>query len=390
MRNLVLPQLADRVDRADNEQDDGEKQVVLCVEIENPPEDMEHSWVIEGVGVDIGGKGGKATAELACDPGSNAQEDTFPIRLAPVEQYNLLYAVSIASSSDPLEAGPDDAQAQAVLRHLGTGELQRPVAITVNAHPIQRSSHSNDPVQPAETFVSRWNCTLDLAGYYASAQSSVTANPRASMIAPSLQPVPSAAKKGRYNRPPHLASLALNQIAGDKRYSLASLLQGDTPVSDESGSAKPLMPSRIINPNRLPMSRQASAAGVGMRDQRATDGLLVSAKLLSDHHPRGTEPGLKALDEFTVEIFVQNVSEAVRRFRLSVPRSGDAGQRQSGISASPAIIPLENDVRCGPLLPGASLASRMRFVAMRDGVHRIDRLRVIGVGSEDVLDHVIS
>ena len=56
-------------------------------------------------------------------------------------------------------------------------------------------------------------------------------------------------------------------------------------------------------------------------------------------------------------------------------------------AAAPAIIALETDVRCGPLLPGASLAARLRFLALRDGVHRIDKLRLTGVG--DDFDFVI-
>lgn len=51
-------------------------------------------------------------------------------------------------------------------------------------------------------------------------------------------------------------------------------------------------------------------------------------------------------------------------------------------AAAPALIPLETDVRCGPLLPGASLAARIRFLALRQGVHRIERLRLSGMGDE--------
>lgn len=149
------------------------------------------------------------------------------------------------------------------------------------------------------------------------------------------------------------------------------------------------MPSQIVN-GRMPASRQVSVAASGMRDQKGSDGLLVSAKLLGNNNSgTGQDARIKALDEFTVEIFVQNISDATRRFKLSVPRTSSTGQRQDAV-ASPTIIPLENDVRCGPLLPGASLAARMRFIAMRDGLHKIDQLRVVGVGSEDVLDHVIS
>lgn len=45
-------------------------------------------------------------------------------------------------------------------------------------------------------------------------------------------------------------------------------------------------------------------------------------------------------------------------------------------------------MRCGPLLPGASLAARIRFLALRDGVHRIDKMRITGVGED--FDFVIS
>lgn len=51
-------------------------------------------------------------------------------------------------------------------------------------------------------------------------------------------------------------------------------------------------------------------------------------------------------------------------------------------AAAPALVPLETDVRCGPLLPGASLAARIRFLALREGVHRIERLRLTGMGDE--------
>lgn len=51
-------------------------------------------------------------------------------------------------------------------------------------------------------------------------------------------------------------------------------------------------------------------------------------------------------------------------------------------AAAPALVPLETDVRCGPLLPGASLAARIRFLALRDGVHRIERLMLTGMGDE--------
>jgi hypothetical protein len=54
----------------------------------------------------------------------------------------------------------------------------------------------------------------------------------------------------------------------------------------------------------------------------------------------------------------------------------------SHLASAPALMPLEDDVRCGPLLPGASLSARMRFLALRDGVHTLDKLRVTGANEE--------
>ena len=52
------------------------------------------------------------------------------------------------------------------------------------------------------------------------------------------------------------------------------------------------------------------------------------------------------------------------------------------LSSTPALVPLEDDVRCGPLLPGASMAARMRFLPLRKGVHALERLRVTGANEE--------
>lgn len=54
----------------------------------------------------------------------------------------------------------------------------------------------------------------------------------------------------------------------------------------------------------------------------------------------------------------------------------------SYLSASTPLIPLEDNIRCGPLLPGASLSARIRFLPLREGIHQIERLRVVGVGDE--------
>ena len=59
-------------------------------------------------------------------------------------------------------------------------------------------------------------------------------------------------------------------------------------------------------------------------------------------------------------------------------------------ASAPAIIPLENDIRCGPLLPSAGLSARMRFMALRTGVHSIDGLRISGTGGDNEYEHLVS
>ena len=52
------------------------------------------------------------------------------------------------------------------------------------------------------------------------------------------------------------------------------------------------------------------------------------------------------------------------------------------LSSAPPLVPLEDDVRCGPLRPGASLSSRIRFLALRDGVFKVDKLRITGLDND--------
>jgi hypothetical protein len=280
MRTLFLPQLLPVRDPDESPSlgesggADGERRIVLCVEIENPSEGVQiDGFEIEGVTVDVGGKGAKATAELVCQP--EQKNGVFPLRLRPVEQYNLLYAVNISSSPDAT----------------GKGDEQRPIAITVIGRPYIGETY------PTSTFHSRWNCTLDLS-FYASLFAPPTAPPqvRNSLTKPITSPTA--------------------VVAGDKRYSLASL------NSDRS------------NPHRAPL-RPVVSSGVNGRvpscrgpQQPISDpssGLLVSVKLLPPS-PEGRST-VRVLEPFSVEVFVHNRTDEVRRFKLSLPgRDGGAGK----------------------------------------------------------------
>jgi hypothetical protein len=321
MRNLVLPQLIPPSgDSGGDDGDDEEKKVVLCVEIENAPDGLTPSlpFRVNRVEVEIGGKGGKATASLTCQPEPSS---VFPLNLQPMEQYNLLYGVSVATMTEG-EGWEDDQAARAVLRNLGTGEVNRPVSITVIGRPYYLTD-SGETRWPTREFNSRWNCNLDLSAYYASLPS---------FTAPVAGP-----SKQRSSKP---VIVPQNAIVGDKRYSLATLLAGDkeesfSPVSVNRPpslppprrmiSGKPMMPSQLANQagNRLSSVR---TIGQGPADEKA--GLMISVKMIEDEDEQqeGRRKTVQALEEFSVEVYVNNRTEEVRRFRLSIPSHREDGR----------------------------------------------------------------
>ncbi|KAK8849494.1 hypothetical protein IAR55_004828 [Kwoniella newhampshirensis] len=392
MRTLFLPQLLPprSSEDANDDEIEGERRVVLCVEVENSVEsDLRNGFEVEKVNVEVGGKGGKATTELVCQPAG----DVFPLRLGSIEQYNLLYAVSIASRT--VREVNSKGVEEAVANSLGRGDEQRPVSITV----IGRPYHGQDRTSlayPTHTFHSRWNCSLDLAPFYAS------------QSAKQAQPIKNRFSKTLYAPP--------NAIVGDKRYSLASLVSAekDREHAQMQARNRPLMPSQAMN---VPSNNRVASLA---RFAPSEHGLLMSVKLLPQAQREGsTSTIIKPLEPFSIEVFVHNRTDEVRRFRLSIPSREGSGwdvrvrevldrrrKRRddepdwgledpvlksalaSHIASAPALIPLENDIRCGPLLPGTSLSARIRFMALREGVHRVDKLRVIGVGDE--VDFVMS
>ncbi|KAF7301902.1 hypothetical protein MIND_00756200 [Mycena indigotica] len=87
------------------------------------------------------------------------------------------------------------------------------------------------------------------------------------------------------------------------------------------------------------------------------------------------------LDHFTLDVFVFNQSEWTRRFEVTCPTDRRRGRaRNPGEKApSPGIVPLDNRVRIGPLLPAACQSVRMEFLAVTPGVHSIDTLTITDV-----------
>ncbi|KAJ7653475.1 TRAPP trafficking subunit Trs65-domain-containing protein [Mycena rosella] len=88
------------------------------------------------------------------------------------------------------------------------------------------------------------------------------------------------------------------------------------------------------------------------------------------------------LDHFTLDVFVFNQSEWTRRFEVTCPdRRRGRGRNPGDKTPSPGIVPLDNRVRIGPLLPAACQSVRMEFLAVTPGVHSINTLTLTDVVS---------
>ncbi|BGP00595.1 Proteophosphoglycan 5 [Rhodotorula toruloides ATCC 204091] len=138
----------------------------------------------------------------------------------------------------------------------------------------------------------------------------------------------------------------------------------------------------------------------------------AAARALAEHTNLATSrmPRINLLDVFLVEIFVFNQSDQVKRFTVGVPPEhmhGDATARE-GKEVAPAgpagtvkgrksasllaeqdakvarLVPLENDVRIGPLAPNSCASVGIRFLAIRPGSHVVEQLRLVDLsdGSE--------
>ena len=178
---VLLPETEGTIADLDEEEKDRErreagreeKTVVLCVEIENSGDlGIGAGFLVEKVDVSIGGEGAKATligwGDHAFSP--NAAKNMFPLKIGPLAQYNLLYAVTFMRSPEEMDAF---SFARGSNPNGSWQDLQRAVTINVFGKPYfpPPSTETKVVVQaanlakvsyPTQTFSSRWNCVLDL------------------------------------------------------------------------------------------------------------------------------------------------------------------------------------------------------------------------------------
>ncbi|KAL7411827.1 TRAPP trafficking subunit Trs65-domain-containing protein [Mrakia frigida] len=508
MRTVFLPQLllddykATSGDDDPLDDEDEDRKVVMSVEVEATGGGTDGmggeniGFEIESVEVKVGGVATGAKAELLEPPCANEGEGKtgFPLPLHSLDQYNLLYAVSSSLSSHynpsatplppptpmstiTLPSLPSTVQQQQG-RHVSQqhppppsvpSESVRPVSIAVVGRPFIDVDGVKE--YPTASFVSRWNCTLDLSHLDATSDKRISLPAVAGVLSSHSHSSPSSSAA---------ASRPTSMIAGNRRFSAASLtafshnnnqvllpssnqqqLNGHLPPlppppsSSSNGlppptPAFPSYPPSQAQPPLLPPS-QLAFANSGNSPQRPTsamdarrrttlgenppptpapgrpfsnaggggngwdqgtssttaeaDGVLISISVLL---PEGGKRAIKVLEPFSLEVFVFNKSSRTRRFSIGVPEKrrrrdpalaidrttlpgqggGDVGMGESHLhahlvehlSSSTPLIPLENHIRVGPLLPATSQSVRMRFMALEEGVWEVETLQITGVG----------
>jgi hypothetical protein len=211
-----------------------EHTIMLCVELEHAGEAPE-AFLVEAVDVAIGVGGGARVRLLPwCEKPS---QEIFPLRLDMHEQCNLLFAVELFGSPVPDKETLLFKASNATT----TGELQRPVTITVQGRPFSgkflngdrsgaKVDETDKPVFPTRAFPSRWNCVLDLAPQrpLGASQRESEALPEPPTPFPTTVPRLSTSMDQRGQQ---------NPVAGFKRFALQSSYVPRSPLQTPPQSA---------------------------------------------------------------------------------------------------------------------------------------------------------
>ncbi|KAF9011730.1 hypothetical protein BDQ17DRAFT_1387346 [Cyathus striatus] len=299
MRTVFVPYVLLPTEEGDQERDrreagTEERTVVLCVEVENSGEaGSKVGFMVEKVDVNIGGEGAKTTLIGWGDAGLSAspEKSTFPLKVTPLAQVNLLYAVTFVRSPEELDAF-SYAKRRSLTAPGGPGlasELQKAVAINVFGKPYaisfdidseedgteggeeseeeMDSEHAEDYAYPTDTFSSRWNCVLDLTVHSVNPPPDDLESEPPSALPEPPSPFPTYALRSAAakNISPgtsvlfsatSLSSPPLTSIADGRRHTLP------TPIAGlPARSLKSITPNRASLPFMLPPSEGGSPRG---------------------------------------------------------------------------------------------------------------------------------
>ncbi|KAF8635606.1 hypothetical protein AX15_000246 [Amanita polypyramis BW_CC] len=393
-----------------------ERTVVLCIEIENSGESgPDVGFEVEKVVVNVGGEDTEARLIGWGEASLKNMDESkiFPLYIDSCAQYNILYAVWFLHPPDEL-SGPLLNRGQSSSGP--SAALQRAVAIYVHGKPYEkqssesRNNKADSPLYPTQTFSSRWNCVLDLGVRE-------TQNPEPVDIVdpssptnkyPNALPEPgspfplSGARAGGLFSPN--SSYQPSPVSHGPITTQGAGTVGPTiETRRERGSALGLPSAGLpMTPNVTgKLSAQQTTSAKVLQKLGNGESIVVSVRLMSlrDKEDLGdVDEQIYPLSRFTVEAFVFNRSTWTRRFELSYPNTAKQRRRESvllqhgrygydvteeGVNklGHPGILPIDNRVRIGPLLPSACQTVRMQFLAVTPGVHSIDALTLTDIES---------
>ncbi|KAG9012542.1 hypothetical protein FRB90_006645 [Tulasnella sp. 427] len=230
-------------------------------------------------------------------------------------------------------------------------------------------------------------------------------------------PSPHTGTVGSLSVPPTPAGPLPPPTPAFPSYSSAESTVPPSPMA-QSPISGPRGPGSVVEPSRsklaggpslpstpVPQNRFSQPPSMNLADGNA---LLVSVSLVPPLKGDGNDDDddvvydddkrewIYPSDHFSLDIFVFNKSNRTRRFEISYPeRKRGRKENQGGppsardSRANPAfeqaapvgVMALENYTNIGPLQPDSCQSVRMKFVALRSGVHSIDALNVRDVES---------
>ncbi|KAM6501156.1 TRAPP trafficking subunit Trs65 domain containing protein [Amanita muscaria] len=168
------------------------------------------------------------------------------------------------------------------------------------------------------------------------------------------------------------------------------------------GLTSAISPTTPIPNGSTLFADQHQAASNKVLQQKLESGqsIVISVRLISPRDGEGVrdmediDERIYPLSRFSIEVFVFNRSTWTRRFELSYPNTARSKRRERVTSRHgefeapeesknkpgyPGILPVDNRVRIGPLLPSACQTVRMQFFAVTPGVHSIDALTLTDI-----------
>jgi len=108
---------------------------------------------------------------------------------------------------------------------------------------------------------------------------------------------------------------------------------------------------------------------------RSDNSLLVSVQFMTDKG--STPPIIYPGHRFSLEVFIFNKSANTRNLEV-----GFVEHLQNSVCpVQTPVVPLENNVRVGPLDPETCQTVRLRLLALEPGMHTIDNLTVTDIDS---------